>query len=278
MSPRFPHSAGPGRSAPRGARRWPVAGTIATAVLLVGAGLGVAAAETGAPVSAVSCPSVADKLPAVPAAAQAEVSRNLALLDTQVAEANRRLAGSRGEGGPNFINNAVLGPLASKRAAAIDRIAIAIGRQADKPRGLGSLAACSLKTSGAGAAQGGAAPARSNPAPPAPPVRPGGAVGAAPTVSCPSVADKLPAVPAAAQAEVSRNLALLDTQVAEANRRLVTSRGQGGPNFIDNAVLRPLASKRTAAIDRIAIAIGRQADKPRGLESLAACSLNSAGR
>ncbi|MYS93288.1 hypothetical protein GTY47_27510, partial [Streptomyces sp. SID5464] len=50
------------------------------------------------------------------------------------------------------------------------------------------------------------------------------------TISCPDVASQLPAIPASAQAEVDRNLALLDTQVAEANKRLVDTVGQGGPN------------------------------------------------
>ncbi len=104
----------------------------------------------------------------------------------------------------------------------------------------------------------------------------GGAGGPAPTVRCPAVAGRLPAVPARAQAEVARNLALLDTQVGEANRRLATSRGEGGPNFIRNAVLGPLADKRTATLDRIAIAIGRHAARPQGLEALAGCTLQGA--
>ncbi|MGW5636937.1 hypothetical protein ACWEWQ_19145, partial [Streptomyces sp. NPDC003832] len=82
-----------------------------------------------------------------------------------------------------------------------------------------------------------------------------------------------PAIPASAQAEVDRNLALLQTQIDEANKRLVDTVGQGGPNFVQNAILGPLASKRTAAIDRIAISIGRTAEKPQGLNSLAACTL-----
>jgi hypothetical protein len=99
--------------------------------------------------------------------------------------------------------------------------------------------------------------------------------GAAParTVSCPTVADKLPAIPAQAQAEVTRNLQLLDKQIAEANNRLATTVGQGGPNFVQNAILGPLADKRRATIDRIAIAIGRHAARPTGLESLATCAL-----
>lgn len=93
------------------------------------------------------------------------------------------------------------------------------------------------------------------------------------TVSCPTVADRLPAVPAQAQVEVTRNLQQLDNQIAEANRRLATTEGQGGPNFVQNAILGPLADKRRATIDRIALAIGRHAARPTGLESLATCTL-----
>ncbi len=94
------------------------------------------------------------------------------------------------------------------------------------------------------------------------------------TISCPDVASQLPAIPATAQAEVDRNLALLQTQIDEANKRLVDTVGQGGPNFVQNAILGPLAGKRTAAIDRIAISIGRTAEKPQGLGTLAACTLD----
>jgi hypothetical protein len=94
------------------------------------------------------------------------------------------------------------------------------------------------------------------------------------TISCPDVASRLPAIPASAQAEVDRNLALLRTQIDEANQRLVDTVGQGGPNFVQNAILGPLASKRAATIDRIALSIGRAAERPQGLESLATCTLN----
>lgn len=60
---------------------------------------------------------------------------------------------------------------------------------------------------------------------------------------------------------------------AEANERLRTSAGRGGPNFVQNAILSPLASKRVAALNRIETAIGRQAAKPEGLERFATCSL-----
>ncbi|WP_051853643.1 DUF1996 domain-containing protein [Streptomyces sp. NRRL S-146] len=61
------------------------------------------------------------------------------------------LAATRGQGGPVFVRNAVLGPLKDKRAATVDRIAIAISRTgAPRPQGLKGLAACTL----AGAGQG----------------------------------------------------------------------------------------------------------------------------
>jgi hypothetical protein len=93
------------------------------------------------------------------------------------------------------------------------------------------------------------------------------------TITCPDVKSKLPAIPASAQAEVDRNLTLLNTQIQEANKRLASSVGQGGPNFVRNAILGPLADKRKSTIDRIAISIGRTAAKPQGLDSLAACTL-----
>jgi hypothetical protein len=95
------------------------------------------------------------------------------------------------------------------------------------------------------------------------------------TITCPDVAGALPAVPAAAQAEVTSNLALLQKQIAEANARLVSSVGQGGAAFVQNAILGPLRDKRVATIQRIEIAIGRHAAKPTGLENtLATCSLS----
>jgi hypothetical protein len=94
------------------------------------------------------------------------------------------------------------------------------------------------------------------------------------TISCPDVASQLPAVPASARNEVDRNLALLDTQLQEADKRLVDTVGQGGPDFVQNAILGPLADKRKSTIDRIATSIGRTADKPQGLDALAACALD----
>jgi hypothetical protein len=257
------------------ARRWQVAGVGAVAVVIVGVGLGVAsAAESGPPT--VNCPAVAGKLGAVPAQAQAEIERNLALLNTQIGEANKRLVSSQGEGGANFIQNAILGPLKDKRVATINRMATAIGRNAAKPvLDVNGLATCSLNENGGGVA----APEPAEvPEAPSTGDEGNGDGGSAPTVNCPAVADELGAVPAQAQAEIERNLALLNTQIAEANKRLISSQGEGGANFIQNAILGPLKDKRVATINRMATAIGRNAAKPvLDVDGLATCSLNENG-
>jgi len=259
-----------------------IAGGAVALMMATGIGIAVAADRSNSPAAArtVSCPTVADKLPPIPAAAQAEVTRNLQLLDKQIAEANNRLATTVGQGGPNFVQNAILGPLADKRRATIDRISIAIGRHAARPTGLDSLATCALSGQavvqpppvGQPPAAGGQPPAAGG-QPPAAGGQPPAADPGARTVSCPTVADKLPPIPAAAQAEVTSNLQQLDKQIAEANNRLATTVGQGGPNFVQNAILGPLADKRRAALERIAIAIGRHAARPSGLDSLATCTL-----
>ncbi|MER6460076.1 hypothetical protein ACWC4D_28445 [Streptomyces sp. NPDC001288] len=230
----------------------------------------------------ITCPDVASRLPAVPASAQAEVDRNLTLLRTQIQEANQRLADTVGQGGPNFVNNAILGPLKDKRVATVNRIATAIGRTAARPDGLDALAPCTLNTGGTGTDTGGgtatgtaSAAASAAPSTAATAQQPTDGTGGADVgaISCPDVAPRLPAVPASAQAEVDRNLTLLRTQIQEANQRLADTVGQGGPNFVQNAILGPLADKRKSTIDRIAIAIGRTSAKPEGLDSLAACTL-----
>ncbi|WP_086841167.1 hypothetical protein [Amycolatopsis kentuckyensis] len=255
-------------------------GALAVATTFGDPGAANAASGGQAAVGQISCPDVASKLPAIPAQAQAEVQRNLELLNTQISEANNRLQTTVGQGGPNFVQNAILGPLADKRKSTIDRIAISIGRRAEKPQGLDSLATCSV---GGQSGTGAGAPA------PAQGTGNGGQNGntgnsgqngntgntgnaAVGQISCPDVASQLPAIPAQAQAEVQRNLELLNTQIAEANNRLQTTVGQGGPNFVQNAILGPLEDKRVATINRIATAIGRNAAKPQGLDALAPCS------
>ncbi|MEH0845363.1 hypothetical protein V6U81_23515 [Micromonospora sp. CPCC 205711] len=104
--------------------------------------------------SAVNCPDVVSKLPQVPDQARAEVDRNLALLQKQIDEANRRLA-AEGRNGQDFINNAILRPLADKRRATLNRIATAIDRVAQRPQGLDQLAQCSLAANNNGGQNGG---------------------------------------------------------------------------------------------------------------------------
>ncbi|MET8581953.1 hypothetical protein ABZX39_13820 [Streptomyces collinus] len=239
-------------------------------------GDGTQAARTLADPGTVSCPDVASRLPAVPASAKAEVDRNLTLLQTQIQEANTRLKNTVGQGGPNFVNNAILGPLKDKRVSTIDRIALAIGRKGTKPAGLDALAPCALNAAGGTAAGGGQAQATATPGTGAEQQAGGAAAGgsaAVGTIGCPDVASRLPAVPASAKAEVDRNLTLLQTQIQEANTRLKNTVGQGGPNFVNNAILGPLKDKRVSTIDRIALAIGRKGTKPAGLDALAACTL-----
>jgi F0F1-type ATP synthase membrane subunit b/b' len=266
----------------RNARRWQLGAVAGVAVAMVGVGLGVASAAESVPT--INCPTLTN-LPAVPAQAQAEVQRNLELLNTQISEANNRLRTSVGQGGPAFVQNAILGPLASKRFATINRIETAIGRNAAKPNlNAESLQTCSLnedggdsaeqptEVPGAGAGNGNAGGGNGN----AGGGNNGGAAGV-PTVNCPTLSN-LPAVPAQAQAEVQRNLELLNTQITEANNRIASSVGQGGPAFIQNAILGPLASKRFATINRIETAIGRNAAKPNlNAEALQTCSLNETG-
>ncbi|MGW7253219.1 hypothetical protein [Streptomyces sp. NPDC054834] len=243
-------------------------------------------ARTLASPGTITCPDVASKLPAIPASAKAEVDRNITLLQTQIDEADKRLVDTVGQGGPNFVNNAILGPLKDKRVSTINRIATAIGRTAAKPAGLDALAPCTLNAGGTNAAGGNANGSASSAASSAATAtasaaatqQAGGETGstgssAAGTITCPDVKSQLPAVPASAQAEVDRNITLLQTQIDEANKRLANSVGQGGPNFVQNAILGPLADKRKSTIDRIAIAIGRTSTKPTGLDSLAACTL-----
>ncbi|MEU0079826.1 hypothetical protein ABZY58_18140 [Micromonospora tulbaghiae] len=272
-----------------------VGGVGALAALLFAGGLQLASAgENGRPATTaaaqtVNCPTVRDKLPAVPAAAAAQVERELANLDQEIARQNERLArlAVRPEGGPNFVDNAILGPLRSKRTAVLDRIEIAFNRIGAQRPDLDALAACSLNAPGVpsavnGGAQGGsgqngngqngngnAGGQNGNAG-----GQNGNTGGAARTVDCPRV--DLPAVPAAAAAQVRAELATLDKQIAEADARLarLAVRPEGGPAFIDNAILGPLRSKRVAALDRIEIAFNRVGAQRPDLDALATCGLN----
>ncbi|GGN68123.1 hypothetical protein GCM10010112_32160 [Actinoplanes lobatus] len=121
--------------------------TAGLAVAMAGAGIGIATAAEAA-VPTVNCPQVTVNV-TVPAQAQAEVDNNLRLLDQQINEANNRIASTAGQGGANFIQNAILGPLKDKRFAAINRIETAISRNAARPNlNAEGLATCTLNQNG----------------------------------------------------------------------------------------------------------------------------------
>ncbi|MEU7961166.1 hypothetical protein [Micromonospora humida] len=251
-------------------------GVGALAVLLLGGGLQLASAgeNTGSTAAqTVNCPTVRDKLPAVPASAAAGVERELANLDEEIARQNERLAkqAANPQGGANFINNAILGPLKSKRVAVLDRIEINFNRAGAQRPNLDALATCGLNAPGVASAlnssvkAGNAATGGNN------------TTAAAQTVNCPT--PQIPAVPAQAAANVQAELANLDKQISEANARLAqqAANPQGGANFINNAILGPLEDKRKAALDRIEIAFNRVGAQRPNLDNFAACGLNGAG-
>ncbi|MDG4801981.1 DUF1996 domain-containing protein [Micromonospora sp. WMMD980] len=208
---------------------------------------------------AVVCPTVGDRLPAVPVSARAAVDRRLAEFDRLEAAADRRVRGTRGA--DIRVNNDVLNWLRVRRAATLtaigDTIRAAGGRA---PTGLVALADCDVSYDGIHTRLHTAHTTAAS--------------AATPQVTCPSVRDRLPGVPRPALAEVDRGLADLDRQIAEANQRLVTSRGAGDAGFVENAVLGPLRAKRTALLKRIADAVGRSGARTEGLDALAPCTVD----
>ncbi|KUL30770.1 DUF1996 domain-containing protein [Actinoplanes awajinensis] len=243
------------RNGDRSSYFWPVV-RIDPAVRADGAQVRDALSGTS---GAVVCPAVRDRLPAVPDRAKVAVDQLLSDLDQMESTADRRILAVKGVNAG--LNNDVLRRLGSDRAAALATIGDAIRRAGGSwPSGMVSMADCDISYDGVHAALH-TASAKAGPV-------------ATPQVRCPGVRDKLPGVPRQALAEVDRNLAELDRQISEANERLVATRGQGGANFVDNAILGPLKAKRTAVLDRIATAIGRNAARPQDLGKLAGCTLD----
>ncbi|KOU55664.1 hypothetical protein ADK57_43965 [Streptomyces sp. MMG1533] len=100
---------------------------------------------TGAQVATINCPDVGQKLTNVPESARQGVAKELALLDRQITDAYTRLADTRQAqaGDAGYVDNAILGPLKSKRVATIDRIGININRAGgEAPQELDQLAGC----------------------------------------------------------------------------------------------------------------------------------------
>ncbi|MEU9730074.1 DUF1996 domain-containing protein [Streptomyces sp. NPDC048002] len=86
--------------------------------------------SAGAQIATIQCPDVGQQITDVPDGARSGVDRELANLDKQITEAYARLASTRRAqaGDSGFVQNAILGPLKSKRVATIDRIRINIQR------------------------------------------------------------------------------------------------------------------------------------------------------
>ncbi|MDW4907127.1 DUF1996 domain-containing protein [Streptomyces sp. ADMS] len=98
-----------------------------------------------AQIATISCPDVGQKLTNVPRKARKAVAGELAKLDQQVTDAYKRLADTRQAqaGDASFVNNAILGPLKSKRVATLDRININIRNAGGRtPQGADQLAGC----------------------------------------------------------------------------------------------------------------------------------------
>ncbi|KUO05611.1 DUF1996 domain-containing protein [Streptomyces caeruleatus] len=100
-----------------------------------------------APAGTIDCPDVGSELTAVPDTAKEDVAKELALLDQQIADAYQRLQESAQaiQQDAGFADNAIMNPLKEKRAATIERIAIAVDRTGDRPQGLEALAPCTLR-------------------------------------------------------------------------------------------------------------------------------------
>ncbi|MFD4530363.1 DUF1996 domain-containing protein [Streptomyces sp. NPDC058470] len=94
----------------------------------------------------IDCPDVGSQLTTVPDAAREDVDKELALLDQQITEAYQQLqvAAQAADQGADVDDSEILNPLTEKRAAAIDRIVLAIDGAGDRPEGLEALATCTL--------------------------------------------------------------------------------------------------------------------------------------
>ena len=103
------------------------------------------AQTTAAGMATIKCPDVGQSLTDVPDGARQGVDQELAKLDQQVTEAYKRLADTRQAqaGDSSYVDNAILGPLKSKRVATIDRIGINIRNAGGQPpQGAEQMAQC----------------------------------------------------------------------------------------------------------------------------------------
>lgn len=140
------------RRRPTGARR----ATFAAVALMLGGGGLVAvnvyasATESGTPQQTswgavtIDCPDVGDTLTSVPDGARADVDKELALLDQQIAEAYQQLQDPSVQDRES-AQSRIVDPLQENRAATIQRITAALERTGEQPDGLGDMAGCTLR-------------------------------------------------------------------------------------------------------------------------------------
>ncbi|MFF7648966.1 DUF1996 domain-containing protein [Streptomyces sp. NPDC007983] len=94
----------------------------------------------------IQCPDVATRLSDVPQKARPAVDKELAQLDTQVADAYKRLAAQGTEAADQeWVRTRVLEPLSTQRRGALNRIATRMGQGSQQASGLGSMASCTVK-------------------------------------------------------------------------------------------------------------------------------------
>ncbi|MBU3865847.1 hypothetical protein KN815_17740, partial [Streptomyces sp. 4503] len=99
---------------------------------------------------------------------------------------------------------------------------------------------------------------------------------AALTVKCPDAATRLSSVPQQARPTVDKELATMDSQVADAYQQLATRGASADQDWVRTRVLEPLSAKRRGALNRIGNEIGRMASRPSGLDTLASCTVQQA--
>ncbi|MBT2541103.1 DUF1996 domain-containing protein [Streptomyces sp. ISL-44] len=98
----------------------------------------------------------------------------------------------------------------------------------------------------------------------------GGAEQVSATIDCPDVGDRLTAVPEQAKTEVDEGLAQLDSQVADAYRKLAAGEARG------EDLVGGLKQQRDETIGRMSDAIARSAARPEELKSMSACQVKQA--
>ncbi|MFJ3931122.1 DUF1996 domain-containing protein [Streptomyces sp. NPDC090029] len=97
------------------------------------------------------------------------------------------------------------------------------------------------------------------------------------TIDCPDVGDSLEVVPDDQRFAVDRQLATLDNQITAAYQRFAQNRQRvvADRRYGENQILAPLRNERLVIIQRIVALIDRSAERPKGLEKMAPCTLRA---